>query len=323
MSGIIASSEFKSAWWLANKHGQTLWPSLLRRRVQIELNSERLTLPDGDFVDLAWTRQKSDNIVIILHGLEGSIDSSYARGVLSAIQAKGWQGVLMHFRGCSGVHNLKDHSYHSGETGDLRFLIQTLRSRHPQAKLAAVGYSIGGNVLLKYLGETKNDSYLDAAVAISVPYLLANSSVTLENGFSKLYQRHLLKRLHDKTRSKFKNKPAPFNIAQMKDWQTFRSFDQHITAPLHGFAGSTDYYVRNSSRQFLKYISTPTLLIHSKDDPFMTLDALPDAKELSSSTRMELTDRGGHVGFVNGNAPWSAQYWLEQRIPAFLAHHLD
>ncbi len=153
---MITHSQFQPAWWLPGTHAQTLWASLVRRPVEIELSLERLTLPDGDFIDLAWTKGKSDKIVILLHGLEGSINSSYARGMLAAIDKKGWCGVFLHFRGCSGEHNLKDFSYHSGETGDFRFLVETLRKRHPEATLCAVGYSLGGNELLKYLVEYKD-----------------------------------------------------------------------------------------------------------------------------------------------------------------------
>ncbi|MCK5431472.1 MAG: alpha/beta fold hydrolase, partial [Gammaproteobacteria bacterium] len=195
---MITSSQFKPAWWLPGAHTQTLWPGLMRRHVGIELKTERLTLPDGDFIYLAWTKGNSDKIVIVLHGLEGSIDSSYAKGMLAAINKKGWHGVFMHLRGCSGEHNLKDYSYHSGETGDFRFLVETLRNRHPEATLSAVGFSLGGNALLKYLGEYKDDSQLKAAAAVSVPYLLSNSAAKLEKGFSRLYQRHLLNRLVNK-----------------------------------------------------------------------------------------------------------------------------
>jgi uncharacterized protein len=315
---MITSSKFKPAWWLPETHTQTLWPSLMRRPVEVELTTERLTLPDGDFIDLAWTKANSDKIVIVLHGLEGSIDSGYARGLLASLDKKGWRGVFMHFRGCSGEHNLKDISYHSGETGDFRYLVETLRERHPDTTLSAVGYSLGGNALLKYLGEYKNDSQLKAATAISVPYLLSNSAAKLEKGFSRLYQYHLLNRLMKKTLSKFKDRPAPFDIADIKTWNTFSMFDHHITAPLHGFRGSADYYEQSSSRQYLNKITTPTLLIHSKDDPFMSIDAIPSQDDLSASVTLELSDRGGHVGFVSGNTPWNAKYWLEERIPEFL-----
>ena len=319
---MMTSSQFKPAWWLPGTHAQTLWPGIMRRPVEIELTTERLTLPDGDFIDLAWTKGNSDKIVVVLHGLEGSIDSSYTRGILVAIDKKGWRGVLMHFRGCSGYYNLKDRSYHSGETGDLRYLIETLRERHPQSSLCAVGYSLGGNVLLKYLGEYQDNSHLKAATTISVPYLLSNSAAKLEKGFSRIYQRHLVNRLINKTSNKFKNRQAPFNMADLKQWNTFQLFDHHITAPLHGFKGSTDYYEQSSSRQYIKQITTPTLLIHSRDDPFMTKDAIPNQDELSESVTLELSNHGGHVGFISGNTPWNTKYWLEQRIPEFLGTYL-
>jgi len=320
---MISSGQFRPAWWLPAAHAQTLWPSLMRRSVEIELRPERLNLPDGDFIDLAWTKQNSDHIVIVLHGLEGTIDSSYVRGILAAIDKQGWRGVLMQFRGCSGEHNLKDRSYHSGETGDFRFLVKTLRERHPESILCAVGYSLGGNALLKYLGEYKDDALLKAASAISVPYLLSNSAAKLEKGFSRIYQRHLVTRLINKTSSKFKDRQAPFDLTDLKKWNTFQLFDHHITAPLHGFKSSTDYYEQSSSRQYLKHITVPTLLVHSRDDPFMTKDAIPNQDELSESVTLELSNHGGHVGFISGNTPWNAKYWLEERIPEFLGTYLD
>jgi len=319
---MITHSQFKPAWWLPGTHAQTLWPSLMRRPVDIELTTERLTLPDDDFIDLAWTKSNSNKIVIVLHGLEGSIDSSYARGMLAAINKKGWYGVFMHFRGCSGEHNLKDRSYHSGETGDLRFLVETLRERYPEATLSTVGYSLGGNALLKYLGEYKDDSQLKAAVTVSVPYLLSNSAEKLGKGLSRIYQRHLLNRLVNKTLSKFQDRQAPVDITNINKLNTFKSFDHHITAPIHGFKSGDDYYEQSSSRQYLNKITTPTLLIHSRDDPFMSVDAIPDQDDLSDSVTLELSNHGGHVGFVSGNTPWNAEYWLEQRIPEFLSTYL-
>lgn len=320
---MITHSQFKPAWWLPGTHAQTLWPSLMRRPVDIELTTERLTLPDDDFIDLAWTKSNSNKIVIVLHGLEGSIDSSYARGILAAIGKHGWHGVLMQFRGCSGEHNLKDRSYHSGETGDLRYLIETLRKRYPHSILCAVGFSLGGNALLKYLGEYKDNTLLKAASAISVPYLLSYSAAKLEKGFSRLYQRHLLNRLVNKTLSKFQDRQAPVDIANINKWNTFKSFDHHITAPIHGFKSVDDYYEQSSSRQYLKHITIPTLLIHSRDDPFMSEESIPNQDDLSDSLTLELSNHGGHVGFISGNTPWNAIYWLEERIPEFLGTYLD
>jgi len=319
---MTTSSQFKPAWWLPGTHAQTLWPSLVRRPVEIKLSLERLTLPDGDFIDLAWTKGNTNKIVILLHGLEGSTDSSYARGMLATIDEKGWRGILMQFRGCSGEHNLKDRSYHSGETGDLRFLIETLRKRYPHSILCAVGFSLGGNALLKYLGEYKDNTLLKAVSTISVPYLLSNSAAKLEKGFSRLYQHHLLNRLVNKTLSKFKDRQAPVDITNINKWNTFKSFDHHVTAPIHGFKSGDDYYEQSSSRQYLKHITIPTLLIHSKDDPFMSEDAIPNQDDLSDSVTLELSDHGGHVGFVSGKLPWNAKYWLEERIPEFLSTYL-
>lgn len=319
---MITSSQFKPAWWLPGTHAQTLWPSLMRRPVEVELTTERLTLPDADFIDLVWTKGDSEKIVIVLHGLEGSIDSSYSKGILSAIKEKGWSVVLMHFRGCSGEHNLKDRGYHSGETCDLRFIIETLKKRHPKSTLCAVGYSLGGNVLLKYLGEYQDKSELVAATAISVPYLLSICSDKLEKGFSRIYQRHLINRLINKTQSKFENRNPPFERKNIRSWNTFQLFDHHVTAPLHGFKSGADYYEKSSSRQYLKHITTPTLLIHSSDDPFMTAKVIPEENDLSEAVTLELSNKGGHVGFISGKSPWNAKYWLEQRIPEFLGTYL-
>ncbi|MGH8120005.1 MAG: YheT family hydrolase, partial [Gammaproteobacteria bacterium] len=186
-------SAFKAAWWLPGGHAQTLWPALMRRRMSLQLDRERLLLSDGDFLDLAWAGNNDGAIVILLHGLEGSLHSHYAMGMLNALCRQGFRPVFMHFRGCSGTPNLKARGYHSGETGDLRQVIGILRTRYPGQKLAAVGFSLGGNVLLKYLGEEKSACMFSAAVCISVPFELSRSANRLNQGFSKLYQWHLLR----------------------------------------------------------------------------------------------------------------------------------
>lgn len=325
--GKIISSAFKPPWWCHSRHAQTLYPALFRKQPVITLNIERLELPDGDFLDLTWTGNQlnidqNKPIIILLHGLEGSINSTYSKGILKTIQNIGWQGVLMHFRGCSGQHNRLARSYHSGETGDLHTLINTLRSRFPDRLMAAIGLSLGGNVLLKYLGERGNDSELSAAMAISVPFDLADGARELNKGFSKLYQRHLINRLCKKMCDKFKDKPAPIDIDKLNIWTDFYSFDHNVTAPLHGFASADDYYSKSSSKQFLKNITTPTLILHSKDDPFMSQKAIPTEEELSSSITLELAKHGGHVGFVYGNMPFKEKYWYEKRLVAFFKNKL-
>ncbi len=319
---MLVESQYIPAWWLPDAHSQTLWPYFMRPRREPHLQRERLELPDGDFVDLCWTQNHDGPLVAVFHGLEGSIRSPYAARMMAALESRGWTGVFMHFRGCSGEPNRLDRSYHSGETGDIAFLLETLRKRRPKAPLFAIGYSLGGNALLKYLGERGNSSRLDAAAAVSVPFLLAEGAARLDLGFSRVYQRYLLRSLQHKVMRKFTGRKPGFAREQVTRLSNFRRFDDHVTAPLHGFDGADDYYERCSSRGYLKDIHTPTLIIHSRDDPFMTPAAIPAENELSDNVRLELSDRGGHVGFVSGRVPGRPAYWLEKRIPAFLSEQL-
>lgn len=321
-TGQCAPSGFRPAWWLSSAHLQTVWQTLFRRRPAIPLRRERLELPDGDFVDLAWTARDTGPVAVVLHGLEGSVESPYASGTLNALARHGWRGVLMHFRGCSGEPNRLDRGYHSGDTADLEHLVTLLRAREPRTPLAAVGYSLGGNVLLKWLGERGARAPLCAAVAVSVPFVLGRVADRLDHGLSRLYQWWLLNSMRAGLRRKFARRPAPIDLGAMRRWRTFRSFDDHVTAPLHGFTDAEDYYRRSSSRPFLRSIRVPTLIVHARDDPFMDPDVIPDPEELSPTTTLELSEGGGHVGFVTGANPWKPRYWLDERIPAFLAPHV-
>ncbi len=325
MAGTVRAKHgaFRPAWWLPGANAQTLWAAVARRTPGPALHWERLRLPDGDFIDLSWAGPDSHAIVVILHGLEGSSDSRYAAGILNALSERGWRAVLLHFRGCSGELNELPRSYHSGETGDLGFLLQVLRERHPECALAAVGYSLGGNVLLKYLGEQGSASPLCGAAAVSVPYDLNIAAKRLNQGFSRLYQWRLLRSLRAKTAQKIAAITAMPAVPRLHELHDFWNFDDVVTAPLHGFDSADDYYARCSSRQFLHRIETPTLLLHARDDPFMSPGAVPSGAELAANVTLELSPRGGHVGFVAGRWPWQAQYWLEQRIPDYFAEYLD
>lgn len=315
-----APTPFKPAWWCRNRHLQTLWPVLFRRHPHPELRRERLELPDGDFVDLDWTLNTTGPIVILLHGLEGSSRSHYARGMLNALPRHGLRAVLMHFRGCSGEPNRLPRAYHSGETGDLNFLVNTLREREPDTALAAIGYSLGGNVLLKWLGEQRERAPLKAAVAVSVPFLLHESVAHMNRGFARLYQGHLLHRLKHSVRRKARRHAPPAPLHELRRMTSFFDFDDRITGPLHGFQGAMHYYTSSSSRQYLPHIRVPTLLVQSLDDPFMPDTVLPNEQELSPTTTLSLQRHGGHVGFVGGSAPWRPRYWLDDAIPAWLQH---
>lgn len=315
-TGLVESG-FRPAWWLRGPHAQTLWPFLFRSRQLPGVTCERLELPDGDFLDLAWYG-KGPDICVLLHGLEGSCQSHYMPGMMQSLAMAGWRVVVIHFRGCSGEVNRLPRSYHSGETGDIRYLLRRLREREQPRRLAAVGFSLGGNVLLKYLGERPEVSDLDAACAVSVPFDLAAGAERLSRGLSQLYQWWLVRALRRKIADKFSRMPSPFDLTALDHQRTFREFDDKVTAPLHGFLDADDYYARSSSKRFLIAITTPTLILQAADDPFLGPDPVPTADELSPAVRLELSQRGGHVGFVSGRWPWQAEYWLDGRIRVFL-----
>jgi predicted alpha/beta-fold hydrolase len=314
---------------LRGGHAQTLFASLTRRRVDIELQRERVELPDGDFLDLDWHEPKSNGesgapLVLILHGLQGSSDSHYARGLMRALGGIGVRSVVMHFRGCSGEPNRLRRAYHSGETGDLDHIVGELRRRESDLRLAVVGYSIGGNVLLKWLGEKGADAAVDAAVAVSVPFDLTQAAVRMNRGFSRLYQRRLVRSLQRSVITKMERLDLGlgFDEDELRAMGSFWTFDDRVTARLHGFDGADDYYARCSSRPFMRSIERPTLVLHARNDPFMTEAVIPGADELAESVRLELLSDGGHVGFVSGRWPWAARYWLEERVPDYLCEYL-
>ncbi len=315
---------FHPGWWLPGRHLQTLWPRFVRRQVAIHIRRERFQLPDGDFLDLDWVGSQGP-IVIVLHGLQGSIRSPYTQGLLHALAQRNWRGVLMHFRGCSGEPNRLPRSYHSGETGDLGYVVASLRRRYPNERLAAVGYSMGGNVLLKWLGEIVANTPLACAVAVSVPFDLAKAIDYMERGWARMYQRHMVRSLSAALRLKMKTVSLDLDIKphDVSLIRTFRDFDNQVTAPLHGFRNASDYYQRSSCRPWLRHIATPTLIVQAQNDPFIPADVIPQADEVSALVQLDITSQGGHVGFVAGSRPWRPIYWLEQRIPSFLAVHLD
>ncbi len=308
---IVAPRDFRPAPWLPGPHLPTIWASACRRVPRSALRFERLELPDGDFLDLAWSGARSGPLVLILHGLEGSHESSYARALLAALDTSGYRGVLMHFRGCSGEPNRLDRSYHSGDTGDLAFVVDTLTRRTGAAPFAAIGFSLGGNVLLKWLGETGPDNPLATAAAVSVPFDLGACADRLDQGFSRLYQHRLLSSMRARFRAKFARRAPPISVGDIGALRNFRSYDDAVTAPLHGFRDAVDYYDRASSRPWLSRIATPTLIVHAEDDPFVPRHAVPHASELSGAVTLELSARGGHVGFVAARGP---RYWLDRRL---------
>ena len=313
-----AGSRFRPAWWLPGPHLQTLFPPVFRDRSLPPLRRERIELPDGDFVDIDWCETGTGPLVLLLHGLEGSLRSHYVSGLLRSLSSSGFVPAVLYFRGCSGEPNRLARSYHSGDTGDLDTVLRRLAAAHRERPIHAVGVSLGGNVLLKWLGENPDQSLLTSAIAVSVPFELDRAAQRLERGFSRLYQAYLLRRLRRSAGRKAERHLLPFTLDRLRQLRTFRQFDDAVTAPLHGFSGVDDYYRRCSSRGFIGRITTPTLVVQARDDPFLTPEAIPAARELGAGVQLELHDSGGHAGFVSGSWPWRPRYWLDERVCEFL-----
>ena len=319
---MIIESQFKPAWWLTNPHAQTIYSSIHHPITPSIDKMEKLDLPDGDFIDLAWSSAnlpKNAPLIVILHGLGGGLHSSYVSRFMNTFNQQGWRAVLMHFRGASKEQNRLPRAYHSGDTADLDYFINHLENTEPNTKKALVGVSLGGNVLLKWLGEQNSSSKIDTAVAVSVPFVLKYVADRVNQGFSKVYQKRLigeLKAFFARKAACFENPPEAFKNAP--DCNCFWTFDHNVTAPLYGFSSVHSYYRESSSRQFLCTIRVPTLIIHAEDDPFMTKDVLPTPGELSESVLLELSKKGGHVGFISGNRVGKPVYWLEQRIAEYI-----
>ena len=309
---------FTPAAWFTNPHVQTLWPSLFRRPINLKLKRERIELPDGDFIDLDWGSNHSGPLTIIFHGLEGSGKSNYVRGMMHSLTQHGWQTVVMHFRGCSEEPNRLARAYHSGDTGDIAYIVKLLRKRMPETPLTAIGYSLGGNALLKWLGETGTNNILDAAVAVSVPFNLDNAAHTLRRSAFGIYQNHLLKNLKQTVLDKREILTKHIDINSALQSANFHEFDHRVTARLHGFSGVDDYYAQSSSYQFIPDIRIPTLIIHAEDDPFLERTAIPTKDKIPDSVILQLSKHGGHVGFIDRHG-----YWLEKRIPQFLNTIID
>ncbi|MEM6051818.1 hydrolase [Erwinia sp. P7711] len=323
-----ASMPFEPLAGMSNAHLQTILPRLVRRRMLLTPHWQRLTLPDTDFVDLAWSedpaRARHKPRVVLFHGLEGSVHSPYAHGLLQVCKERGWLGVVMHFRGCSGVPNRLRRIYHSGETGDASYFLTWLREEWGQVPTAAVGFSLGGNMLACLMGEQGAACALDAGVVVSAPLMLEPCSLKLEQGVSRFYQRYLLSLLKQNAERKLLAWPGtlPLELKGLRALKKLRDFDDAITARAHGFLDATDYYRRCSAMPLLPRVEKPLLIIHAKDDPFMTHEVIPAAHLLPSAVTYQLTDYGGHVGFVGGTLR-KPQMWLEQRIPQWLSTWLD
>jgi predicted alpha/beta-fold hydrolase len=284
-------------------------------------------MPDGDLVHL-YHHDGADDAprVLLLHGLEGSVRSHYVQGIARGARDRGWSFTLLVFRGCGPELNRAPRMYHSGETADLRFVVEALTRRFPEQPLLLAGVSLGGNVLLKFLGEMPErvPAQVKAAAAMSVPYDLEAGSRHLQRGFARVYDRHFLKSLQRKALRKLEQHPGLFDRARALGARTIEDFDDAVTGPIHGFSGSNDYYTRSSSIHFIERIPVPTLLVSAEDDPFLPVEVLRKVAEIAGrnpSITARFTARGGHVGFIAGAVPFRAVHWGERRLLEFFDQH--
>jgi len=299
-----------------------MWGPLFRR-IPLSLRRERVETSDGDFVDLDWADGGPPDapLVLVLHGLEGSSTSHYVRGLLSGARARGWRGVTLNFRSCSGELNRLPRFYHSGDTGDLDAIVRLLVAREPGLRLAVVGVSLGGNVLLKWLGELGVDApaVVRAGAGISVPFDLTPCAHALDRGFAKVvYTANFMRTMRRKVVEKARVYPGFVDLAAARRARSFAAYDDVVTARLSGFADAEDYWRRASCRPYLARVARPVLVINAADDPFVPPEALPKPAELSPHVRLVVTKHGGHVGFLRG-WPWRLDAWAERRALDFLA----
>ena len=320
-------SGYSPAWWLPNPHLQTLWGKLLRRPEIQPTVVERLDTPDNDFVDIHHLEAPDGApLLVLLHGLEGTIRSHYIQGLLAQARARGWRAAVLIFRSCSEEMNRSQRFYHSGETTDIALALDHLSRKFPSSDIVLAGTSLGGNVLLKYLGEQGNgvSTRIKGAVAVSVPFDLSKSSGHINRGFARVYQRHFLRSLRRKAIAKLERYPDLVSAERLLEANTMFDFDNCFTAPVHGFLGAEDYYTRSSSIGWIDRVRVDTLLLSAVDDPFLPSQVLDEVRKRAQGNallELEFTRNGGHVGFVGGH-PFKPDYYLERRTGDFLAHQL-
>ncbi|MBI1965516.1 MAG: hydrolase [Betaproteobacteria bacterium] len=314
--------------WLPGGHLQTLYAATLMPRPGAAYRRSRWDTPDGDFIDVDWAEspvqgskfkvQEETPLVVLFHGLEGSSRSHYALALMAALRGRGMRGVVVHFRGCGGEPNRLPRAYHSGDAPEIDWILRRLRAQNPGAPLYAVGISLGGNALLKWLGESGDAAVrvIDAAAAVSAPLDLMASGDALGQGFNLVYARNFLKTLRVKSLAKLERFPGLYDAGAVRASRTLREFDDLVTAPLHGYRDTDDYWTRASSKPGLRNIRVSTLVINARNDPFLPAAALPRADEVSAAVTLEQPGEGGHVGFVGGAPPGNFD-WLPRRVLEF------
>ena len=324
----VREYKFRPAWWVPGGHAQTLWGKFVRRRPTLPVRVERWSTPDDDFLEILRLRQPQPAArLLLLHGLEGTVRSHYVGGFFAEANRRGWNADLMIFRGCGSELNRAARFYHSGETTDLALVVDRLIAEDASVPMVVAGVSLGGNVLLKWLGE-RGESVpptIRAAAAVSVPFDLEASARFIDRGFSRIYDRHFVRTLRAKAMAKLARYPGLFDAAELRRARSLWDFDDAVTARIHGFADARDYYQRSSSLAYLPKIARPTLLLSAGDDPFLppiTLDRVRQMAERNRQLTIEFPPHGGHVGFVAGRVPWRPFFYAEWRACEFFASRI-
>ena len=318
-----ARAHYRAPWWTPGPHLQTIVPARLLPLPEVPYARERWDTPDGDFIDVDFALPAPAAAVapllVLFHGLEGDSGAHYARLVMQSCRQRGWRGLVVHFRGCSGEPNRLPRAYHSGDSAEIDWVLARLAARWPQARRFAVGVSLGGNALAKWAGERGQSAtaLVQACVTISAPFDLAAGGAALGRGFNRVYTYHFLRTLRRKALAMVARFPGLADPARIAASRSLFDFDDAFTAPVHGFAGAHDYWQRASARPWLAAVQVPTLALCAANDPFVPLESLPTAAELSRAITLEVPPAGGHVGFfyaAGRRDPW----YLRDRVGAFL-----
>ena len=324
---VAVPAGYKAPWWLPSAHAQTIYPPLFAKRPTIQYQRERWDstphgIADGDFVDVDRLAGHADKpLLVVFHGLEGNSQSIYALNLMHVAQQRGWRGMVPHFRGCSGEMNRLPRAYHSGDAAEIDWILRRAKSESPNAPVYVAAISLGGNATLKWLGEQGSNAIniVEAVAAISAPLDLTAAGNALEVGFSKIYAKNFLNTMKKNALAKLAVHPGIFNADVVRAATTLREFDNEVTAPLHGYRDTDDYWLRASAKPGLSNICVPTLVLNARNDPFLPASALPAASEVSSLVTLDFPLDGGHVGFFSAPFPGNSQ-WMPQRVFNFFDH---
>jgi uncharacterized protein len=322
-NGGAAATPYRAPTWLRGGHAQTIWPAFMRLPA-VALRRERVEIDDGDFWDFDWLdapAHANAPLVVLLHGLEGSAASPYARAFCIHLTALGWRGVIPHFRGCGGTPNRLPRAYHSGDHDEAAAILAAVRARvAADAIVYAAGVSLGGSVLLNWLGRWGHDAhrFVRAAAAVSAPLDLSAAGYAIGVGANRLYTHYFLRTLKPKALAMAGRYPGLLDVRRVRAVRTMWDFDDVVTAPLHGFAGADDYWTRGSSKPWLAHINVPTLVVNARNDPFIPASSLAHRGEVSAVVTLEQPTDGGHAGFVTGHAPGQLD-WVPRRLTQFFA----